>query len=84
MSPDYAETDRAMTRVTTWVMAAYVGSIGFRYEWRGEGISDRSQFFHFPHPVINCFEDELAVVEGRTRRPGWLASLLQWANRPRE
>jgi hypothetical protein len=30
----------------------------------------------------NCFEDEIAVCEGRTRYPGWFASLVQWANRP--
>lgn len=64
-------------------MAAYVGSIGVRYEWQEEGIPHRSQFFHFPHPVINCFEDEQAVIDGRARRPGWFASLVQWANRPR-
>jgi hypothetical protein len=70
MSPDYAETDRELTRITTWVMAAYVGSVGVRYEWREAGFPERSQFFHFPHPVINRFDDELAVAEGRTRPPG--------------
>lgn len=65
-------------------MVAYVGSIGVRYEWVEEGFPERSQFFQYAHPVINCFEDEIAVCEGRTRRPKWFASLLQWANRPRE
>lgn len=83
ISPDFAATDREMNRITTWIMAAYVGSIGVRYEWHEEGIPNRSQFFQFPHPVINCFKDEQAVFDGRTRRPGWFASLLQWANRPR-
>lgn len=65
-------------------MVAYVGSIGVRYEWREEGFAELSRFFHYPHPVINCFKGEIAVCEGRTRRPGWFACLLQWANRPRE
>lgn len=82
ISPDYVEIDQSQTHVTRWVLAAYLGSIGVRYEWREEGITDPSQFFHFRHPVINCFKDELAVTEGRTRRPGWFASLLQRVNRP--
>jgi hypothetical protein len=76
--------DRTVSRFVRYVLVAYVGSIGVRYEWCEEGLPERSQFFHFPHPVLNCFEDEIAVFEGRTRRPGWFATLLQWANRPRE
>lgn len=83
ISPDFVEADKSLSRFVRYVLVAYVGSIGVRYEWREEGIPDRSQFFHFEHPVLNCFEDELAVCEGRTRRPGWFASVLQWANRPR-
>lgn len=83
ISPDFVEADKTMTRFERYVLAAYVGSIGVRFEWRNGGIQERSQFFHYPHPVINRFEDELAVVEGRTRRPGLLASLLQWTNRPK-
>ena len=83
ISPDLAEADRTGSRFTRYLLVAYVGSIGVRYEWREEGIPDRSQFFHFPHPVINCFRDELAVFEGRTRRPGWFASLSQRVNKPR-
>ena len=83
ISPDFVEADKDRLRFVRYVLVSYVGSIGVRYEWRAEGIPDRSQFFHYPHPVINCFEEEVAVVDGRTRRPGWLASLLQWANQPR-
>jgi hypothetical protein len=82
ISPDFVEADKSLTRFVRYVLIAYVGSIGVRYEWREEGIPERSQFFHFPHPVINCFEDEIAAAEGRTRSPGWFASLFQWANRP--
>jgi len=63
-------------------VASYVGSIGVRFEWREDSFAERSQFFHFPHPVINCFKDEIAACEGLSRRPGWVASLLQWASRP--
>ena len=83
ISPDYVEADKDLKRLVRYVLVAYVGSIGVRYEWSEEGIAERSQFFHYPYPVINCFADEIAVCEGRTRRPGWFASLLQWANRPR-
>jgi hypothetical protein len=84
ISPDFVEADKSITRFTCYVLVAYVGSIGVRYEWREERLPDRSQFFHYAHPVINRFRDEIAVGEGRTRRPGWFASLLQWATRPRE
>jgi hypothetical protein len=84
ISPDFVEADKNISRFVRYVLVAYVGSIGVRYEWSEEGFTERSQFFLYPHPVINCFEDEIAVCEGRTRRPGWFASLLQWANRPRE
>ncbi|WP_089329990.1 hypothetical protein [Actinomadura meyerae] len=82
ISPDYVELDRDVSRFVRYAMAAYVGSIGVRYEWREDGFQSRSQFFHYPIPVINCFEDEMAVCEGRVRRPGWFARLLQWANQP--
>jgi hypothetical protein len=78
------EADKSASRLVHYVLAAYVGSIGVRYEWSEEGFPERSQFFHYPHPVINCFTDEIAVAEGRTRRPGLLASFLQWVNQPRK
>lgn len=84
ISPDFVNADKDITRFVRYVLVAYVGSIGVRYEWSEDGLPERSQFFHYPHPVINCFKDEVAVFEGRPRRPGWFASLLQWANRPRE
>lgn len=83
ISPDFVEADKPLSRFVRYVLTAYVGSIGVRYEWSDGGFPERSQFFHYPHPLINCFEDEIAVCEGRTRRPGWFVSLLQWANRPR-
>ncbi len=69
ISPDFVETDKTRSRFERYVLAAYVGPIGVRYEWCADGIADeqRSQFFHHPYPIINCFEDQLAVAEGRTR-----------------
>ncbi len=81
ISPDFVEADKNISRFVRYVLVAYVGSIGVRYEWSEEDFPERSQFFQFPHPIINCFEDEIAVCEGRARRPGWFASILQWANR---
>ncbi|WP_270408920.1 hypothetical protein [Brachybacterium paraconglomeratum] len=85
LSSDFVWTNRERTEFRGCVMAAYVGSVGVRYQWwaerqRPEGWD--SQFFHFPTPVINCFEDEQALMEGRTRRPGWFSRFSQWLNRP--
>ena len=80
ISPDFVEADKNISRFVRYVLVAYVGSIGVRYEWSEEGFAKRSQFFHYSHPVINCFENEIAAFEGRTRHPGWFPSLLQWAN----
>jgi len=44
ISPDYVTVDNSHTNLTSYVLAAYVGSIGVRYEWRREGIPERSQF----------------------------------------
>ncbi|MDQ3663581.1 MAG: hypothetical protein M3353_02840 [Actinomycetota bacterium] len=60
ISPDFVEADKDLSRLVRYVLAAYVGSIGVRFEWREGGIPKRSQFFHFPHPLINGFEDQLA------------------------
>jgi hypothetical protein len=67
ISPDFATTDKASSRFEDYVLAAYVGPIGVRYAWSAEGIADeeRSQFFNYPCPVLNRFEDELAVIERR-------------------
>ena len=83
ISPEFVEADKAITHLVRYVAVAYVGSIGVRYEWREEGIADGSQFFHYPTPLINPFVDDVAVFEGRTRRPGFLARVLQAVNRPR-
>jgi hypothetical protein len=77
VSPDYALTDSAETRFEYCVLAAYVGPIGVRYHWQLDGIDDRSQFFHFPNPVINRFKTETDVFEGSRRRPGVCTTLLQ-------
>lgn len=85
MSSDFAWTDPERTEFRGCVMAAYVGSVGVRYQWWAEGRKPEgwdSQFFHFPSPVINCFKDEQALMEGRTRRPGRFARFSQWLNRP--
>lgn len=84
LSGDFARADPDSMKFRGCVMAAYVGSIGVRYEWwegeRPDGWD--SQFFQHPMPVINCFRDEKAVVDGITRQPGWFARFLQWLNRP--
>ncbi|MDQ0808744.1 hypothetical protein QFZ63_000458 [Streptomyces sp. B3I7] len=84
ISPDLVHTDAHSTRFVRYVMAAYAGSIGVRYEWREGGISDaeRSQFFHYICPVINMFRDDMDMALGNTRKPGWLARILHWANKP--
>lgn len=85
LSGDFAWTDPARTEIRGCVMAAYVGSVGVRYQWWARGQKPEgwdSQFFQYPMPVINCFRDEEAVMEGRTRRPGWYARFSQWLNRP--
>ncbi|MEO3787175.1 hypothetical protein ABGB12_27945 [Actinocorallia sp. B10E7] len=83
ISPNFVEVDKGVTRFERYVFAAYVGPIGIRYEWNNGGMEGRSQFFHFPYPVINAFKDETAMFERRVRRPGLIASLLQWAQKPR-
>ncbi|SDS05214.1 hypothetical protein SAMN04489751_1113 [Brevibacterium sandarakinum] len=84
MSGDCVWTDPERTEFRGWVMAAYVGSVGVRYQWWAEGQKPDgwdSQFFHYPSPEINCFKDEQALMEGRTRQPGWFARMSQWLNR---
>lgn len=84
ISPDFVWADRESTRFVSYVMAAYIGSIGVRYEWREGGIPDeeRSQFYHYPYPVINYFRTDFDMAARQPRKPGWLARLLQWANKP--
>jgi hypothetical protein len=82
ISPGAVFADPGLTRIRGCVFACYVGSVGVRYQWNEAAFSDvdRSQFFHYPNPVINCFTDEQAVAYGSTRRPGRLARFLQWLN----
>ncbi|WP_226367832.1 hypothetical protein [Pseudonocardia sp. ICBG162] len=84
ISPNYVWTDDDGTRFTGMVAAAYVRSIGVRYEWQVEGIPDelRSQFFDYPYPVINFFRDDDDMARGITRKPGRFARFMQWANTP--
>lgn len=85
ISSDVVNVDSEITRFTRYVMASYIGSIGVRYEWNEGGIAEerRSQFFQFPYPELNCFEDEYTVATGETRPSGWFARFCQWVNRPR-
>lgn len=68
ISPDAVRTDEDFTRFTNYIFVAYVGPLGVRYEWRDEEIDPRSQFFHYPNPVVNRFRDEAAVFDGRTEQ----------------
>lgn len=79
ISPDFVTTDKSVSQLRAYVLAAYVGPIGVRYQWALDGIPDeqRSQFFHFPYPVLNHFRDERAVAEGRTSPQPLSARLLQ-------
>lgn len=83
MSPDGVTTDGQRSRFTSYVFAAYVGPLGVRYEWRADGIPERSQFFHYPVPVVNRFRDETAVFDGQPRRLGFVPTLSQWLGRRR-
>ncbi|WP_220186482.1 hypothetical protein [Streptomyces parvulus] len=84
LSPDLVWIDKDSTRFVAYVMAAYVGAIGVRYEWLEKEIpkSNRSQFFSYPVPVINFFKDEVDMATGNVRKPGWFARLVQWSNSP--
>lgn len=87
LSGDIVWTDPDMTEFQGCIMAAYVGSVGVRFQWWAPGQKPDgwdSQFFHYPNPVINCFKDEQALMDGQTRRPGWFARFSQWLNRPAE
>ncbi|MET9310750.1 hypothetical protein ABZX12_02885 [Kribbella sp. NPDC003505] len=85
ISPDVPFVDRQFTNITGYVLAAYIGAIGVRYQWALEGIPEdqRSQFFHHQMPLINCFRDEFDVAVGVVRRPGRFARFSQWLNKPR-
>ncbi|PFW99710.1 hypothetical protein CJ469_04981 [Nocardia farcinica] len=85
IAPGIVRANRDKTMITGCVFAAYVGSVGVRFEWYLNGIPDesRSQFFHHKNPVLNCFTDDKSVVYGTPRKPGWFARFSQWANKPR-
>ncbi|MFC8876000.1 hypothetical protein [Streptomyces ardesiacus] len=84
VSPDLVQVDEKSTRFVSYVMAAYIGSIGVRYEWHEGGIPDeyRSQFFHCEYPIINFFRNDMDMATRKPRKAGWLARLMQWANEP--
>ncbi|WP_322920655.1 hypothetical protein [Nocardioides renjunii] len=77
ISPDAVRTDEGFTRFTNYIFVAYVGPLGVRYEWRDDGFAARSQFFHYPNPIVNRFHDEPAVFDGRTRRMGPVTATIQ-------
>lgn len=78
ISPGVVWTDPQRTEIRSCIFAAYIGTIGVRFEWQAEAIPDehRSQFFHYPHPILNKFENEEAVARGNLR-PSWFARHLQ-------
>jgi len=84
ISPDCIFVDRAITEITGCTLAAYIGAVGVRYQWCLEGIpeDERSQFFHYPMPLINCFHTEADVAMGEPRPQGRLARFFQWINKP--
>lgn len=84
ISQDMVHTTRDRDRITGYVMAVYLGAIGVRLAWNEHPIPDgnRSQFFHYPRPILNYFRDEDAMFFGKTRRPGWWARFTQWLNQP--
>lgn len=66
ISPGIIWTDPDFTEVRGCVFAVYIGAIGVRFGWEDGGIPDerRSQFFHYPCPLLNFFTDDEAVVRG--------------------
>ncbi len=66
LSPNVERTDRNTTHFTSTCMAAYVGYIGVRYEWRNP---DRwpappDSFFGHSKPILNHFHDDEEVLDG--------------------
>lgn len=59
-------TDQDFTEVRGCVFAVYIGAIGVRFWWQDGGIPEdrRSQFFHYPCPILNRFTDDQAVAHG--------------------
>jgi len=92
ISPDFVAADKNISRFVRYVLVAYVGSIGVRYEWSEEGFPEPSQFFHYPHPVINCLktrspraraapivpDGSLLYFSGRIDRASSLISVWIW------
>lgn len=70
ISGDFVWVAKDRSRFVGIVLAAYIGAVGVRYEWREQRIPDsqRSQFFHYPTPVLNRFVDEGAVARGEVGR----------------
>ncbi len=70
ISPGVAFVDPARTELRGCVLASYVGAVGVRFEWNHQGFPDehRSQFFHFPKPMINRLADDMAVFRGELKQ----------------
>lgn len=66
ISPGIIWTDPDFTEVRGCVFAVYIGAIGVRFWWQDGGIPEdgRSQFFHYPCPLLNRFTDDEAVAHG--------------------
>lgn len=87
MSSDFVATGPGKTRFGSYVMAAYVGSVGVRYQWWSRGAKPHgwdSQFFNFAMPVLNCFKDEASLFAGDVRSASRFARFSQWLNRSSE
>jgi hypothetical protein len=41
LSPDFVEADKNISGFVRYVLVAYVGSIGVRYEWSQDGVPER-------------------------------------------
>ncbi|MFE1545860.1 hypothetical protein ACFW61_36130 [Streptomyces microflavus] len=81
ISPDFAAPNESGSAFSYYVMAAYIGSLGIRYEWRADGefSEESSSFFHYPQPVITHFRTEEDMAMRRPRKSGWFARLALWA-----
>lgn len=55
---DFIEVDRAATEIRRCVMAAFVGRVGVRYEWRADATEAPTSFFHGARPRIARYRQD--------------------------
>ncbi|MFI6313224.1 hypothetical protein ACIBEK_24250 [Nocardia fusca] len=81
-SPGMVWPNADLTEIRGVVFAAYIGSIGVRYEWSAEPFSEeqRAQFFHTATPALTRFVNEEAVAQWIPRRPALITRFLHWVN----